>query len=333
MLRSAIHEVIPRLWADQPMIQARETVNLINEAVGALRVGESCNGGGEGYGLDANNTMIVTNAQTGEVTMEVYLKCSKTHLGRWVDMADVTLGSGVRVVDAYRTLYRVNGLTVTPPLSTGGFFVEQPDSWSVKLSLLTLTPDHGPQLARLLTEFVVFDPTVTRKVGTMLKYFRDRVDSKKNVEAHSYLLLNEGQHSSPQHAWLMAALERHGLGRIGSSVNLVPAPLLRSTCNGGYGLLPMPFLATSTYDNMGRIFRESFALANPAGDPDPDLDLQGHAAPRLNNHSWRRYADRIASRHGAFHGCSKGDVDLYCGWNLKEHERDMQEHYAGEDHR
>ena len=42
--------------------------------------------------------------------MEIYLKCSKTHLGRWVDMADVTLGSGVRVVDAYRTLYRVNPL-------------------------------------------------------------------------------------------------------------------------------------------------------------------------------------------------------------------------------
>ena len=68
------------------------------------------------------------NIQTGEVTMELYLKCSKTHLGRWVDMSDVTLGSGVHVVDAYRTLYRVNGLTVTPPLSTGGFLVEQPDS-------------------------------------------------------------------------------------------------------------------------------------------------------------------------------------------------------------
>ena len=66
----------------------------------------------------------------------------------------------------------------------------------------TVTPDHGPKLARLLTEFAAFDPTVTRKVGTMLKYFRDRVDSKKNVEAHSYsyLLLNEGQHSSPHHA-------------------------------------------------------------------------------------------------------------------------------------
>ena len=51
----------------------------------------------------------------------------------------------------------------------------------------------------------------------MLKYFRDRVDSKKNVEAHSYLLLNEGQHSSPHHAWIMAALERHDLGRIGST--------------------------------------------------------------------------------------------------------------------
>ena len=56
---------------------------------GALRVGESCNGGGEGYGLDANNIIIVTNFATGEVTMELYLTCSKTHLGRWVDMADV----------------------------------------------------------------------------------------------------------------------------------------------------------------------------------------------------------------------------------------------------
>ena len=101
MLRAALHDVIPRLWADQPLIQARESVNLINEAIGALRVGESCNGGGEGYGLDADNTMIVTNLATGEVTTwELYLKCSKTHLGRWVDMADVTLGSGARVVDA-----------------------------------------------------------------------------------------------------------------------------------------------------------------------------------------------------------------------------------------
>ena len=71
----------------------------------------------------------------------------------------------------------------------------------------------------MLAEFAVLDPTVTKKIGTMLKYFRDRVDSKKNVEAHSYLLLNEGQHSSPHHAWIMAALERHGLGRIGSTVN------------------------------------------------------------------------------------------------------------------
>ena len=87
MLTAALHEVIPRLWVDQPLIEARESVNLINEAISALRVGESCNGGGEGYGLDANNTMIVTNIQAGEVTMEIYLKCSKTHLGRWVEHA------------------------------------------------------------------------------------------------------------------------------------------------------------------------------------------------------------------------------------------------------
>ena len=93
----------------------------------------------------------------------------------------------------------------------------------------------------------------------------------------------------------------------------------------------MPFLAASTYDNMNRIFAESYAMSNLKGDPDPELDLQGHASPRLGNHTWRRRADRMARNFMEFHECSEGDVDLYCGWNLKEHAKNMQEHYAGQD--
>ena len=64
MLSAVMHEVIPRLWADQPLIQARESVNLVNEAVGALRVGESCNGGGEGYTSPSCDVMWTGRAPT-----------------------------------------------------------------------------------------------------------------------------------------------------------------------------------------------------------------------------------------------------------------------------
>ena len=30
------------------------------------------------------------------------------------------------------------------------------------------------------------------------------------------------------------------------------------------------------------------------GDADPEYDLQGHEAPRWNNHSWRRFGDKVA---------------------------------------
>ena len=48
MLGHSTHDIIPRFWAKLPLIACRNSVNLINEAIGALRVAESCNGGSEG---------------------------------------------------------------------------------------------------------------------------------------------------------------------------------------------------------------------------------------------------------------------------------------------
>ena len=45
-----------------------------------------------------------------------------------------------------------------------------------------------------------------------------------------------------------------GLGARGQEINLVPAPLLRSTCNLGKNLTPMPFLADSAYTPMKEAF-------------------------------------------------------------------------------
>ena len=66
----------------------------------------------------------------------------------------------------------------------------------------------------------------------------------------------------------------------------------------------------------------------------PEWDLQGHAAPRLANHSWRRYADKKAKENARKlveeFGLTKMDIDLYMGWNLAEYSKDMQEKYAGQ---
>ena len=60
MLSASIHRVIPEEFGHQPFIETRETINLINEALGCLRGSESCSGV-DGYGLLTNNTCIITN--------------------------------------------------------------------------------------------------------------------------------------------------------------------------------------------------------------------------------------------------------------------------------
>ena len=257
---------------------------------------------------------------------------SKTRFDRWVNIAGVTLGSRVEVVKYYRRHWARYGLSVTPPRVEGGFLVEQPDSWSVKLSLLAAPADWYAKLEEVLTIMTNEDPT--RKYGPLsnclLNYAKTRHAAKNDGEEHKYVLLSEGSFSDPKHRRLMILLEEYGLGRVDSNIHLVAAPLLRSTHAGGRILTPMPFLATSTYSNLKRTFSKSFQYANPPGDPDPEFDLQGHAAPKLGNHSCRRYGDKVARDNKVFHALGPTEIDLFCGWNLAEISMDMQMKYAGQ---
>ena len=92
----------------------------------------------------------------------------------------------------------------------------------------------------------------------------------------------------------------------------------------------MPFMADSTYANLKTTFLEAYALSNPAGDPDPEWDLQGHATPRLGNHTWRRYADKKARDSSFRHHLSSDEQNLFFGWELKELLSNMQIKYAGQ---
>ena len=69
-------------------------------------------------------------------------------------------------------------------------------------------------------------------------------------------------------------------------------------------------------------------LANPEGDPDPDLDLAGHEKPKWTQYSLRRAGERSARNNQHRHGLPRAEIDLYSGWDLYEHSRDMQHRTA-----
>ena len=143
-------------------------------------------------------------------------------------------------------------------------------------------------------------------------------------------MLNEGARADPKHAQLMNLLQMAGLGRVGADINLVPTPLLRATHRGGSMLMPMPYTYKAAYEIQKDFFEKSFANANPPGDPDPEFDLQGHESPRWGPHSWRRFGDKVARDSKDIHMVPDDQVDLYAGWDQKEHSLDMQKHYAGQ---
>ena len=92
--------------------------------------------------------------------------------------------------------------------------------------------------------------------------------------------------------------------------------------------MPMPLTYDNAYASQKEVFSRVFPLANPTGDPDPEFDLQGHAEMRWGPHSWRRAGEKVARDSADVHKMSHIEVDLYSGWDLYEHSRDM--HYAGQ---
>ena len=61
---------------------------------------------------------------------------------------------------------------------------------------------------------------------------------------------------------------------------------------------------------------EALVLANPEGDPDPDLDLAGHEKPKWTQYSLRRAGERSARNNQHRHGLPRAEIDLYSGWDL-----------------
>jgi hypothetical protein len=112
---------------------------------------------------------------------------------------------------------------------------------------------------------------------------------------------------------------------MGAFVSKVDGPLLRSL--DGNRLSHMPVDPSSTYQSLHKILDTAHAVANPEGDPDPWLDLQGLDEPLWGHHSFRRLADTVARATMARSGASEQDIDLVFGWMEKMYSQRMQYHY------
>ena len=330
MLKMIFFDILPRRFAKLPYLLLRERVNTIAEAVGCLRSSESCNAI-QSHGLAANSCLVLQDLTSGEVSVELKVHDTKTKMDRYVNMCQTTMTSKIPVADTFMALFRRNELTLVNGRE-GGFDYIQPDSWGVKLSLLHLQPATWPEslvkLGQVLDSVMSAFSANWRK--RMVKYADQAYKAGSMGEAHKYVLLNEGPQRSTEHYRLMSALQAAGLGTVGSSINLVPAPLLRATDGGGSQLMPMPYTYKAAYDMTKGLFEEAFQRCNQPGDPDPELDLQGHEVAKFGQYSWRRFGEKVARDSKDHHQLDHVEVDLYSGWDQHEHSMDMQIHYAGQ---
>ena len=86
--------------------------------------------------------------------------------------------------------------------------------------------------------------------------------------------------------------------------------------------------------------RLAYKYMNERGMSDPDIDLNGKGGPAFGNHSWRRYADKIAQRWkhltlvdilGKDAAECKAMINYVFGWDLDKMYKDMQMWYANKD--
>ena len=102
---------------------------------------------------------------------------------------------------------------------------------------------------------------------------------------------------------------------------------MRSTHGQKLGHSHMPLQPQSTYDTLHSMMDAAYTIANPEGDRDPELDLQGLAEPQWGHHSFRRFADTCARQTMSVSGASEQDIDLTFGWMEAFYSAKMQVHY------
>jgi hypothetical protein len=252
--------------------------------------------------------------------VEVRLEHSKTKFRRWANCLGTTLGTAaLPLARLLRDYWREANMRVVELPVEGGYEVTTVDYMVARVSLLGMTKEKLEGLGRLLSRSSIASVRVSAKATMARAEARHGAKWSKDKR---YINVFGGASDDQELKRLILELHEGGFQSFTSKVD---GPLLRS--RDGSRLSHMPVDPSTTYASLHKIMDTAYELANPEGDPDPWLDLQGLDAPLWGHHSWRRLADTVARATMAKSGVSEQDIDLVFGWLEKMYSQRMQYHY------
>ena len=311
---SVIEKKCPR-----PFIRARTALDMVLEGGCGMRVGEALTSG-DFHGLKADHLRILRRVDSGLVTIEGFLEHSKTKFKRYVNCLGTTLGTAKLPAEAaVRSYWKQAGFKVVQ-WTEGGYEVTSVDYRVARVSFLGMADSDFERLMRYFTKSGVAE--VRAQAATLEQRSRARKDAKHSKDKR-YINVFGGPFEDSQLGLVFRELEEAGFGPY---VRMALGPLLRASA--GHHITHMPLDPTSTYSTLHAMLDEAYVLANPEGDPDPWLDLQGLSEPLWGHHSFRRMADTVARATMDKTGATEEDIDRIFGWNERMYSMKMQHHYS-----
>ena len=306
------------------LIRTRVTLMYYLEIMFGIRVGE-CLAGGDFHGMLANNLVILTNLETGRISLEGLLEHSKTNFLRYINAVGTSEGEcKIELAAALRAYWREAGFALRGKEGEGivsnGYLVEGPNYYVLRVSLIAVSEPEFARLGRVLESS---ESKLVRRWATVSIQRGDERRKATGSTDKKYINVVGGVFESEDMATVTLELERAGFGDL---LRQVPGPLMRGTHGVQLGYTNMPLSPQSTYDTLHKLFDEAYKLANEES-PDPELDLQGLRTPLWGHHSLRRFADTNARKWMDVTGASERDIDLVFGWQEQFYSQKMQLHY------
>jgi hypothetical protein len=318
MIDWAINKGVVEKHCPKPFICKRTKLDIGLEVGCGVRVGEAM-GAGDYHGVKADHVAILRNTSTGLVTVEMMLEHSKTKFKRWTNCLGTTLGAAhLPLAQLLRSYWEACGQKPVT-FSEGGYEVTTVDYSVARVSMLGMSTATLDKVEALLQRSEV---TAVRKAAKATMYRARKRKEATTSKDKRYINVHGGPKMSAGIAQLALEFERGGLGMF---LSIVEGPLLRST--DGDTISHMPLDPSSTYGTLHAVMDEAYMRANPPGDPDPWLDLQGLDDPLWGHHSFRRCADTVARSTMAKSGVSEQDIDRVFGWLEAMYSHRMQYHY------
>ena len=244
MVRCILGTGISDEFEARPDLAARYRLEVAMECVLGLRVGEALSGG-DFHGMLANNLKILHRPATDTCFVEGLLEHSKTKHKRYVSGLAVTEGEArVELARHLREYWRLTGVEVTDPTHVfeGGFGVEQPNYYVVRVSLLGMVGDEGADRVRLLGR--ILGRSESAEVRKWASFSELRASQRRGAGSMDkrYINVVGGTWDCRDIRLACLELERAGFRQI----DIVPGPLIRSTY-GKTGFSHMPVAPQATY--------------------------------------------------------------------------------------